>query len=86
MKILYKISKNTSNSKAKIIEKKLEDMFVRRKDMAIKKIKEFVRFKLHKREIAGILNSTVVRILNRKNEVYTFFYKLKFKRQDLGNL
>lgn len=54
--------------------------------MAIKKIKEFVRFKLHKREIAGILNSTVVRILNRKNEVYTFFYKLKFKRQDLGNL
>lgn len=85
MKILYKISKNTSNSKTKIVEKKIEDMFSRRKDLAMKKIKQFAKLKLHRRDMAGLLNSTILRILNRKNEVYTFFYMLKFKRQDIGN-
>lgn len=60
-------------------------MFLRRKDLGMKKIKEFVRLKLKKREVAGLMNSCIIRILNRKNEVFSFFYLLKFKRQEIGN-
>lgn len=86
VKVLYRISKNTSNSKTKIVEKKIEDMFIRKKDLGFKKIKEFVRLKLKKREVAGLMNAAIIRILNRKNEVNTFFYMLKFKRQDIGSI
>lgn len=76
--------KNTANSKVKIVEKKLEDMFTKRKGMAMKYLKNFLNLKLKKREIAGLMASSINRILNKKNEVYTFFYLLKYKRQDVG--
>ena len=85
VKILYKISKNTSNSKTKIIERRVEGMFINQKLFSLKKIKDFVRLKQKKIEIAGLMNAAIIRILNRKNEVYSFFYLLKFKRQDIGN-
>lgn len=85
IKILYKISKNTSNSKTKIVERRVEDMFFKQKDIGFKKIKEFVRLKMKKREVAGLMNAAIIRILNRKNEVYSFFYLLKYKRQDIGS-
>lgn len=52
--------------------------------MALKHIKRYENLKNKKREFAGVLATTVNTILNKKNEVYTFFYQLKYKRLDIG--
>ena len=83
---MYKISKTTTNSKIKLVERKIEELFTRSKLLAMKKIKEFDRLKMKKREISGLMNACIIRILNRKNEVNSFFYLLKYKRRDVGKL
>lgn len=57
---------------------------MRRKAMALKHIKRYETLMNKKSEFAGVLATTVNTILNKKNEVYTFFYQLKYKRLDIG--
>lgn len=86
LKITYKVAKNTENSKTKIIEKKLEEITLRRKGMTMKRIRQFARLKMKKMEGATRLNNATVKLLNKKNEVYSVFFLLKFKRNDVGRL
>jgi hypothetical protein len=59
-------------------------MFIRKRVLVLKYIKRYENLKLKKQNYAGNLATTVNRILNKKNEVYTFFYTIKFKRQNIG--
>ena len=84
LKIFYRVQKNTSNSKTRIIEKKLESMFVRRLGQTFQQIKRYAAFREKKREIAGLMNAAIVKLINRKNEIYSIFYTLKHKRLEVG--
>jgi hypothetical protein len=66
--------------------KRLEEMFTKKRSLGFKYIRRFETLKLKKRDYAGHLAVTISKILNKKNEVYTFFYLLKYKRQDIGRL
>ena len=81
--MFYKIFKTSSTSIAKIVERKLEVLFIRRKNLVFKRLKKIEEMRQRKVHIGGELATTVQRILDKKNHVYTIFYVLKNKRQDI---
>lgn len=74
--------KTSSASVAKIVEKKLESLFLKKKSLALKAIKQHLQTKVNKQLRAGELAACVQRVLEKKNQVYTIFYLLKYKRHD----
>lgn len=78
------MSKYTENSKTKIIERKLESLFTKRKSKSIHLIKKFASTVHKKREIADLLGCCILRLLNKKNEVYSVFYQLRHKKDIKG--
>lgn len=86
MKIFYKVNKNTHSSRTKIIERKLENMFVKRKGLAMQRIKKFSVQILKKREVADLLGSAAMRLIGKKNQLYSVFYSLKMNRPQPAKL
>lgn len=80
------MQKNTSNSKIQILQKKLEFMVKRYKIAAFKDIKKRSDTVFKKREVADLLMSNVMRILNRRSEVYSAFYFMKHNKRTIGSL
>ena len=61
-------------------------MFIRRYAQTLQHIKRYAAFKEKKYEIAGLMNAAILKLINRKSEVYSIFYTLKHKRQEIGTL
>lgn len=86
IRLFYRLEKSKSNSLIKIVEKKLESLFVKRKGAALLLIKKYATNQRRRRELVHDLVMRVHTLLNRKNEVYTVFYELKHQKNDRGKL
>lgn len=86
MKLLYKLSKASSSSMAKLVERKLESLFVRRKALVFKALKQHEKHILKRENVVGELVSTIQRVMHKRGHVYSIFYMLKHKSNDQRRL
>lgn len=72
-------------TKTRIITKRLEHLFFRKKVECLNVVRKYhlwrVKGDQKKAEVLDRLN----RLINRKNEVYSVFYTMKFNKNDLGS-
>lgn len=77
MKLAFKLNRTTSHSKAKLIEHKLEYIFMRRKQTSFNRIKSYTRYLDGRLVLAKKMLGTIHQLFTRKYNMYNIFYMMK---------
>jgi len=80
------VTKNTTVTKTRIIGKRLEQLFMRKKFDAFGAVRKHCLGLARADQKKAAALDRLSRLLNKKSEVYSVFYAMKFNKRDLGSL
>lgn len=75
--MVFKLNRTTSNSKAKLIEHKLEYIFAQRKQLVLTTIKKYSKYISSRTVVAKKMMETLHQLFMRKYNLYNIFYMMK---------
>lgn len=77
IKLVFKLNRTTSNSKAKLIEHKLEYIFAQRKQLVLNSIKKYSKYISGRTIVAKKMLESLHQLFMRKYNLYNIFYMMK---------
>jgi hypothetical protein len=75
--LVFKLNRTTSNSKAKLIEHKIEHLLSQRKQGVINTLKTYSKYIASKQVVAEKMLNSLHQLFTRKYNMYNIFYMLK---------
>ena len=77
MKLVFKLNRTTSNSKAKLIEHKIEHLLSQKKQGVLNTLKNYSKYIASRQVIAQKMLNSLHQLFTRKYNMYNIFYMLK---------